>query len=161
MNSQKFNFIGILLLLLFVQCAGTKKNSYDLQSKASFQILKAEYKDWIGGVEGVRGTSFEIVINNPKFAIDTVYFRGNKITPNVEIINKTNLQITGNIRSKSKPVLILHKNPEKEFGNVAPTKNTNFSFELLKNELVLSYYQNDKIKHLKIELIKAETRFYQ
>ena len=161
MKSQKFNFTGILLLLLFVQCGGSKKVSYELQRNASFQVLKADYKNWIGGVEGVRGTTFEIVINNPNIVIDTVYYRGNKITPNVKILNKTNLQITGNIRSKSKPVLILHKNPEQEFGNVAPTKNTNFPFELLKNELVLSYYQNDKIKHLKIELIKTETRFYQ
>jgi len=161
MKSQKLNFIGILVLLLFVQCGGSKKVSYELQRKASFQVLKADYKNWIGGVEGVRGTTFEIVINNPNIVIDTVYFRGNKIKPNVKTVDKTNLQITGNLRSKSKPVLILHKNPEKEFGNVAPAKNTDFPFELRKNELVLSYYQNNKIMYFKVELVKAETRFYQ
>lgn len=161
MKSQKFNFTGILLLLLFVQCGGLKKVSYELQREASFQILKAEYKNWVGGVEGVRGTTFEIVINNSNIVIDTVYFRERKIAPSVKVLNKTSLQITGNISSKSKPVLILHKDPKQEFGNVAPAKNTNFPFELRKDELVLNYYENNRMKYLKIKLIKTETRFYQ
>jgi hypothetical protein len=161
MKSLVFNFIGILLLLLFAQCGGSKKVSYELQKEAHFEVLKATYKNWIGGLEGARGTTFEIVINDLNVVIDTVYFRDKKTTPNVKKIAETSVQITGNIKNKLKPVLILHKNREQEFGNIGPTKDIHFPFVLLKSELVLSYYQNNKIEYLKIELLKEKIQFFK
>ena len=157
----RINCLIGMLLLLFIQCVGSKKVSYEFQTKVPFQILKAEYKDWIGGVEGVRGTVIEILINDQDIGIDTLYFRNNKIIPNVKKLNKTDLLITGSIINKSKPMLILHKDSSKEFGNEAPTINKSVPFDLMKNQVVLRYTHKNKIEYVKIELKKEETLFYQ
>jgi len=154
-------FLGIFILLGFSQCSSSKNTVEMFVENPSFKIMKAVYTNWIGGVQGVRGTTIEIIINNQEIVIDSLYFRNQVIAAELNNLEDNNLQIIGNIINRSTPDLIIHKDPKEEYGNKPPTMDSSFLFELTSDELVIRYLEKENIKYLKIKLTKGKSRFYQ
>lgn len=152
---------GIFILFGFSQCISSK-NTVDMFVKdPSFKIIKAVYTDWIGGVQGVRGTTIEIIVDNQDVIIESLFFRNHVIKAELNNLENNNLQIIGNIINSSTPDLIIHKDPKEEYGNKPPIMDSSFLFELASDELVISYLEKENIKYLKIKLTKGKRRFYQ
>lgn len=158
--------MSFFTLLIFSQCKSSEKV---LDKVQPFKIESATYSDWIGGVKGVRGTTIKIVVTNMNVNIDTLYFRGNKIIPELIKLENNKLQIVGNIINKEKQILVLHSNPKQEYGNKPPVKtDTNFPFELASDEIVISYIftstplsDHKMIKYFKIKLTQEKTQLFQ
>ncbi len=148
-----------IILLTFSECKNAK---ITLENKHLFKIESATYTNWVGGVKGVKGTTIELLVANQEVIIDTLYFRGNKIIPELKKTANGKLQIVGSIINKEKQILVLHSNPEQEYGNKPPIKsNTNFPFELASDEIIISFIENKTKKYFKIKLTQEKSVFYQ
>lgn len=157
------HFIVFATVILFglTNCSSSQKVVYELNSNAEFNVTKAEYYNWIGGVRGAQGTIVNIIIDSQNIKVDSLYFRGKVIVPEVKLQKNNAILIIGNIQDSSKPELILHKDPKQEYGNQGPVKSSNFTFELESNEAVIRFRKNNKTHFQKVLLAKGRTKTYQ
>ena len=151
---------SILIIILFSNCASSQ-----FDKKPPFLVKNAKYQNWIGGKPGSKGTLITIEFNekaNENIQFDTLYFNDTFIPLKVDIIdNKTTLSgnfITSSSRDK---LIIMDKNPKKEFGNEAPSLSKKSPFTLAKNECVISYTIKDKTHYFMIDTLqKGKTIIY-
>ncbi len=138
------------IMASFSQCAGAKK----LQDEAPLALDQAYFYKWVAGIAGGgSGVNMYIPVIEHTVALDSVYFRGNvaklELDPQNKLLYIGRLTTPGN----QKEEMIMHSDPQKEYGNTLPKKTQTqpFPFEIGPYECVISYKDGDKTKYFKIE----------
>lgn len=136
---------SILLLTLFTKCASSQ-----FDKKPPFTVTEAKHQEWTGDHPHSKGTIVTIALAekvDTNIQFDSIYYNEKATAVKVEIIdNKTVLSgkfITTDVRDK---LIIMDKDPKKEFGNKPPSVHKKLPFHLAENECVISYMINNK-KH--------------
>ena len=144
---------SILVLTLFTNCASSQ-----FDKNPSFTVEKAQHQEWIGGKPGSKGIMVTIeftdkVEDNIKF--DSIYFNGKSTNLSIGSFSEKTI-ISGNFGNSnfSEKIVIMDKDPKKEFGNDVPKKNKELPFELSKNECVISYVINNKKLYFKLDTLQ-------
>ena len=151
---------SILILTLFTNCASSQ-----FDKKPPFTVAKAKYQEWIGGKPGSKGTMVTIEFAEKfgdNITFDSIYFNEKATNLNVSSFNEKTM-ISGNFSNSdfADKMIIVDKDPKKEFGNEAPKPVTEIPFELSKNDCVISYTVNNKKRYFKIDkLQKGKTIIY-
>ncbi|PCI06646.1 MAG: hypothetical protein COB73_09765 [Flavobacteriaceae bacterium] len=155
-------FLAITLIFGLSNCNSTKPEVYQFQKETPFNIKKATYQEWVAGVRGggsgITITLFMDDFDASKIKIDSIYFRNYKAS-----LLKRGEDYIANIKTKVNvhEDIIIHKNPEKEYGNMAPVMNKKNSFDLSNEEAVICFKENNRHKYFKIKLTKAPVILYQ
>lgn len=146
-------FSTLFIIILFSKCSGLK-----LQENPPFKIIKATYENWVGGQPGVKGINLKITyspVNAVQF--EDIYF-SEKVTK-LEI--KNNMLFAYYITSSINNDMVLHSEATKEINNSIP-KIKKFPFNLKKNQAVISYKIEGKIKYYKINsLVEQKSTNYK
>ncbi|REE83709.1 hypothetical protein BX611_1004 [Lutibacter oceani] len=154
MNKLVYTIVFGLLFLAFSCCSSSKiKADNKFQNNPPFKIVKAVYKNWVGGQPGVKGYLVQFEIDNPEIVLDTVYFRNMKTKLKKDFTSENNTYVGTFILPHIIKDYILHKDPKKEFGNEPPIVSENIPFVLNDNEAVISYIFNNKTAYYKVSNI--------
>ena len=151
-------YLVLVLMMGLSGCSSQKK----LETQTPFVLGGASYQEWMGGREA-SGTGSEVRIvlsrmNEEEVSFQNIYFRGKVAKVSVETEDTGMVAIAK--FSGQKPDIVMHADPKKEVGNQPPDLNTQaateFPFELRKDEAVLSYLEDDKLKYTKITGVKQK-----
>ncbi|MDY7394644.1 hypothetical protein UMM65_05280 [Aureibaculum sp. 2210JD6-5] len=144
---------SILILSLFTNCA-----SGQFDKKPPFTITKAQQQEWVGGKPGSKGTMVTIefaekIDDNIQF--DSIYYNNKFVNISVDSSDEKTV-ISGKFNSSdvTDKMIILDKDPKKEFGNKPPSLDKKSPFELSKNECVISYTINNKKRYFKLDTLQ-------
>ncbi len=153
---QLFVFLGASFFMLnFAACGGAKPDdTYKIEENPPFVLGDVFYQDWVAGVkDGGSGTNVHLTFQSftDDVVIQEVFFR-RKITKAQIAPEKRNKYI-GYFRNDDRVDVVMNSDPIKEAQNKPPRK---FPFELLENEVVVSYLQNDLVKFAKISNLRRE-----
>lgn len=148
-------FIGIgfttLLSISFFGCGASKVKA---QNEHPFKVVEATYTSKIGEQPDLAVTSLKITTTKTELQLDSVYFR-NHIVHLVREESVENSVFTGSFTTSNLPHdYILHGDPKQEFGNKPPIETSKKTFELCKNEAIVSYFYKDKTHYYKILDVK-------
>jgi hypothetical protein len=149
--------ISAIIIMSFSQCS-----SAQFDKKAPVTITDAFYKNWVGGIPGVKGVLITIKAKVPETDIifDSIYFN-NKMVKLKSQLQNDELILTGNFTVSSKTDhIIMHADPKEEFGNKPPNISNKIPFELQDNEAVISYFIKSKKRYYKLSNIKKENTSY-
>jgi len=152
---KKFIGIGIISLLsiAFFGC-GTSKIKAQTENEHPFKVLEANYANWVSEQPDITEITVNIIIDNPKIQLDSVYFR-NSSAPLKHMESFENLVFTGSFKTSTTPHdYILDSDPKQEFGNKPPVMVSKIPFELTDDEAVVSYFYKNKINYYKILAVK-------
>ncbi len=149
---KQFLYIFSFGLMFFglTGCANGKK----LQEKPPVLLEPAYYTSWTGGVKGAASgfTLFIPAETDPQVQLDSVYFRGRKA-----VIEKSGAEPDLYVAyfkihsEEGKPTdVVMHVDPEKEYGNKPPQLPEKIPFELEEGEAVVKYTRNGKEKYFRI-----------
>tara|TARA_B110000238_G_C16098199_1_gene427075 strand:+ start:407 stop:895 length:489 start_codon:yes stop_codon:yes gene_type:complete len=144
-----------LLFILSIVCCFYKCSGTIFVTSPSFNVDKAFYNKWIGGLPGVRGVKLELHLKNVDgIVFDSLFFQ-NKSTKAVVRVLGTKIQLLGHYSTskRTKTDFILDRNVQKELKNPFPVIQKT-PFNLKENEAVLSYIKGGKRLFFKIENIK-------
>ena len=145
--------ISAIIIMSFSQCS-----SAQFDKKAPVTITDAYYKNWVGGIPGVKGVLITIKAKAPETDIifDSIYFNNKMVKLNSQL-QKNELILTGNFIVHSKTdLIVMHADPKEEFGNKPPNISNKIPFELQDNEAVISYFIKSKKRYYKLYNIKKE-----
>ena len=145
--------ISVIIIMSFSQCS-----SAQFDKKAPVTITDAYYKNWVGGIPGVKGVLITIKAKAPETDIifDSIYFNNKMVKLNSQL-QKNELILTGNFIVRSKTdLIVMHADPKEEFGNKPPNISNKIPFELQDNEAVISYFIKSKKRYYKLYNIKKE-----
>jgi len=152
---MKYLFLILAALSIFA-CNSTKQK----ENTNPIVIQKAFYQNWYGGREGIHGIKIEV--HAKPVAKDCTYQTMYYLGKQAKIITKQegeNIFLRANINTSTRRNRMLSVDRDKEYGNQAPIKLKYPN--LTKNEVLIEYLQNDKLKHFKVPLIRKEPLFYQ
>ncbi len=128
--------------------------SYQFEKQPPFKIISAEYINTVGGLPNSGSSIINIVYKSPKdIKFDSIFYFSDKVKA-IKSTLKKNKIISGRFYhsiSKVNRDLILDEDPKKEYGNMPSQKNI---FNLKENEVVISYYDESKLKFYKIDSLK-------
>jgi hypothetical protein len=152
---------SLLLSLSFTQCSSAQKS---FKISDTFEVIKNDnsevyYRHWVAGVRG-GGSGTNVFIHESILegkVVDSIYFQ-NKVAKLIAPY-KTNEFFTANFRRGLNQL----KNPVLETDGGISTKPIEefFPFELGDNEAVISYFEKDEIRYLKIRnMVKEESLAY-
>ena len=162
-------FLLSIILLSFSQCVNSKDVGYKLERKAPFKVVNATYQSWVAGVAGGgSGITIRITLEDVDainaveyYKIEGIIFRGQTLKPELK---QHKFQLIGRYKSmiNRQNDQILHSNSIQEYGNTAPVKDKlQNQFNVLDNEVVISYFQKGKLKFFKLKLSKMPSEQYQ
>ncbi|MBJ2174076.1 hypothetical protein JBL43_07500 [Aureibaculum sp. A20] len=142
-----------LILILFSNCATSQ-----FDKNPSFIITEAKYQDWIGGKPGAKGTLVTIAFAEPvedHIQFDSIFFNDTSAKLSIDSFNEKKM-ITGNFSTSNSfdKIIIMDKDPKKEFGNEVPKIKKKSTFQLSKNECVISYNIKNKKHYFKLNTLK-------
>ncbi len=151
---------SIITLTMFTQCASSL-----FDKKPPFTIIKAQHQEWVGGKPGSNGTMVTIefadkVEDNIQF--NSIYFNDKSAKVIIDSFNEKTI-ISGNFSNSNftDKMVVIDKDPNKEFGNEVPKPTKKNPFDLSKNECVISYIVNSKEHYFKlVTLQKGKTIIY-
>lgn len=146
----------IAIFLNFTQCKTQK-----MQNEAPFTINEKVWFKWAGGKKGTQGTTIKLVGNleSTSLYFSNIYFQNHKYNV-VPEINGTKFTLIGN-RSNLKEDLTMSGNSVDEYGNKPPKLDSDFPFDLQKDEAVIEYSINQQTYFYKVTGVKQlETVFY-
>ncbi len=153
-NANVIILVLISTIILSCKCK-TKTIDYSLENTLPFEIVETTYNSWVGGQPGVRGFHVHLVVDNPNnIKMDSVYFKNMKSI--LEPIKNTSKEkyIGYFTLPNNKNEITIDIDPKKEYGNKAPNISQKIPFKLEKDEVVISYYLNEKIHFYKISNIR-------
>ncbi len=154
-------FFCAIFLISFSQCRNSKQMPYLLQNDIPFTIKKATYKTWVAGIKG-GGSGVDVFFTIDSFntgviSLDSLYFRNKK----KKIEKNDTLYIARFItETNQQKDIILHQNPQQEYGNTPPKILEKFPFELNDDECVIRFTEKGRIKYFKLRLKKENGVFY-
>lgn len=155
-------FLSSILFFGLSNCSATKQETYQLQKEAPFEIKEATYQEWVAGVRGGgAGITISLLIDDfdtSKIKIDSIYFRNYK-----ESLSKRGVNYVANIKTNlnKQEDIILHKNPQNEYGNQVPIVENSSPFNLSNKEAIISFRENEKVKYIKVLLTQLESPLYE
>ena len=151
-SAIKIIFAGILLLGL-TQCRSQK---IVLVTTPPFILGDVTSEKWTSPDKG-SGTNLYIPVEEGReIILNNVYFRGKETS--LEKIQRDNyLVYIARFKDEEQKDMILHEDPEKEFGNTPPRLFKQLPVTLEDNEAVISFTENKKTKYYKIENIREAT----
>ena len=127
-----------------------------LQKSIPFNIVSVFAQPWTAGQKGGgSGINVQMTIQNinqKEITLKDFYFRRKKTAIEDISTNNNGLHVARFINSEEKEV-VMHHAHEKEAGNEPPKLYKKNPFMLEKNEGVISYTENGKLKYFKIENI--------
>lgn len=140
---MKTPFFLFLTTLVFAGCGTTQTQDSTpiLDNTPPFEVMLATASPWAAGVRGGgSGIIIEIQLNQNYDALQHVYYQGQKAPVDYK---KTDAQkklyrAYINTPANTPKELVLHKDPNKEFGNKPPT------FGLKKDQLAIIYTKKKK-----------------
>jgi len=153
MNKLIKKLLFILILIGFTNCSTSQK--IDLQEKTSFNISSVFAQAWTAGQkDGGSGINVQMTIQNlnKNIVLKDFYFRGRKTRLEDISTNNNGLYIARYINAGEKEI-VLHENQKKEAQNQPPNLKSDVPFILENDEGVLSYTENETLKHYKIKNI--------
>lgn len=152
---MKYLFSLLFSIFLF-SCATT-----NMVKNPPFTILDANYQNWFGGREGVKGISIKIVLKDiaKNTTFTNIYFKNEKLPVFVTTIGKGKFLSANLNTGKLQGSLNMHKNQVKEYGNSLPKSKKDFPFTLKENEAVISYTKGNKEYFYKLTLQKEKDLF--
>jgi len=138
MKTKNILFITVISILVgsLINCSSIKES---LNEKQPFEISSATYNNWHSSQPSVRGIDVTVVIDNPKVTLDSIYFRNMKTVFEKSVQSKEEKYISHFTYPNKKNEVILHGNPEKEFGNEVPDISKQIPYDLKSNEAVITY----------------------
>lgn len=143
---------SILLVTIFNNCASSQ-----FDKKPPFTVQKAEYNKVIGDLPNSKTTIVTITFTeqiDPNIKFDSIYFNNKATEAKVTLIeNKTTL--SGNFNTQDR-LIVLDKDPKKEFGNKPILKTNNLPFKLTNKDCVVGYFLNNKKFYYKINSLKEK-----
>lgn len=150
--------IFIAIIIITVTSCKSKQTKSNVKP---LSIITATYQNWYGGREGVRG--IKIVIkgaqNSKNYTYKDLYFQNKKAAINTTTNDKI-IELTANINTGYRTnERILSSNTNKEYKNTPPTKPKYPNLE--KDEAVIEYEYQGKLKSFKLLLKKKKDLFYQ
>lgn len=147
----------ILVVFFLIQCSNTR-----LVKNPDFTIVNAVYYTWVGGQPGVGATTIKIYVENASTVnFGSVFFRGKQTKLEVKKEAEKTTLVGFFPNNKKNEGLVLDINTTKELKNEPPSSNNNFPFELLKDEIVISYSYKEKIHYYKTKIIKSDTKQFK
>lgn len=159
---NKISFLLVLIIstsvFILVQCSCVKST---FQENPPFTITESHFQKWIGGQPGVSGTSVHVLLSaiDENVQPDSLFFNQSKAKLDIKTAEEGHLWVA-NFRKSSPRDIIMHSEPQEEYGNTAPKMET-FPFELSGGEAVISYYTKEKKMYYKITgLQEKETLFF-
>ena len=150
MKAMKFFLIGIILTSFF-QCGSLK-----FENNPPFKILTATYQNDHEVSKIFGETVVKISYTSTKeISFDSIYFN-NKIAKLEVASFNSNKRLIGILKNSNfNNGFVLDKNPIKELHNPLPNFQK-FPFKLKKNEAIISYKVDKKIKYFRISDLKKE-----
>lgn len=137
MTKVLFFMACIFTLVLFSSCMSNK----GLQDRAPAQFNEVYYTYDSNGIELNIPVSS---IQNEQISLDAVYFHGMK--SNLEKSESQPNLYVANFRMGSKD-MVMHEDPKEEYGNQPPQMPEESPFSIDKDEAILVFTQDDKIKY--------------
>ena len=155
----KYRFF-FFLFFVFVHCKSSKEH---VKISNEMSVITKDYsvvyfENWIAGIQGGgSGTNLFVsksVLNNKKLI--SAYFRG-KVT-DFEVLKPSSNFYIARFKGEAnlKRDLNMDNDVIKEYGNKTPLASLHFPFELLNDEAVISYLENDIMKYLKLTNISQK-----
>jgi hypothetical protein len=149
-----------IAFFVFSQCKSSK-DSVKISNEMS--IVTKDYsvvyfENWIAGIQGGgSGTNLFVsksILNNKKLI--SAYFRG-KVT-DFEVLKPSSNFYIARFKGVAnlKRDLNMDNDIIKEYGNKSPMTSLHFPFELLNDEAVISYLENDIIMYMKLTNISQK-----
>ncbi|MCX7548821.1 hypothetical protein OS188_12740 [Xanthomarina sp. F1114] len=153
-QKQFLGFIFIFIILIsFSQCSSAQK----LQDQASFELGEISYQKWFSGVQGGGSgytLSLNLISNKNNVVLDSVYFRDYR----AKIEAGKSLYIANIITESNQSETITMSNSKEEFGNKLPKELSQNPFNLVQDECVISYIENNTTKYLKVNNLMEKQR---
>ena len=148
MKAMKFFLVGIILTSFF-QCGSLK-----FENNPPFKILTATYQNDYEVSKIFGETVVKISYTSTKeISFDSIYFN-NKIAKLEFASFNSNKRLIGILKNSNfNNGFVLDKNPIKELHNPLPNFQK-FPFKLKKNEAIISYKVDKKIKYFRISDLK-------
>ena len=148
MKAMKFFLVGIILTSFF-QCGSLK-----FENNPPFKILTATYQNDYEVSKIFGETVVKISYTSTKeISFDSIYFN-NKIAKLEVASFNSNKRLIGILKNSNfNNGFVLDKNPIKELHNPLPNFQK-FPFKLKKNEAIISYKVDKKIKYFRISDLK-------
>lgn len=140
MIKSLFFLFGIFTLVLFASCGSNK----DLQEQVPAQFNDAYYTYNSNGIE----LSIPVItIQDERISLDAVYFHGMKsdLKKSEEMPNLYVAKFRMGMGD-----VVMHEDPKKEYGNQLPQLPEKSPFSIEKDEAILVFTQDDKIKYYKL-----------
>lgn len=160
---QRLIFISFLFFLAigFSQCTSAKQNMKISETiNISIQMKSQVYfQNWIAGIKGGgSGTnlfiSASILTGKKPFK---AWFKGKSANIETTKVNNVDFYVAY-FKGDSNQLkdYTMEADVKQEYGNKIPVKKEVFPFDLLENEAVISYKENDKTKYLKLTNISQK-----
>ena len=150
MKAMKFFLVGIILTSFF-QCGSLK-----FENNPPFKILTATYQNdyEVSKIFGEPVVKISYT-STKEISFDSIYFN-NKIAKLEVASFYSNKRLIGILKNSNfNNGFVLDKNPIKELHNPLPNFQK-FPFKLKKNEAIISYKVDEKIKYFRISDLKKE-----
>ncbi|NAS10934.1 hypothetical protein [Poritiphilus flavus] len=158
---------SIYILFSLVMGLGGCSSQKKLETSTPFVLGPTICQDWIGGrAESGSGRVLRIAVRempDEGISLQNVYFRGHMAKIDMVMEDNGMIALAKYELKSEKPDMIMHADSTKEVGNQPPKlKSKEFPFDLQKDEAVLSYLQDDKIKYVKISgVVDKPARVYK
>jgi hypothetical protein len=142
-------FLLALCTFCFVQCASTQ-----VDSVPPVQVLGAYIQSWGAEARGEGAETSVIVTVSESIALDSMYYNG-KIAKLSPLLNPFAYEYVARFSSKinGPNELVMHSDPNKEYGNTVEGISNTFPFQLKPNQAMVSYKKGSQTRYFKIENI--------
>jgi len=121
---------------------------------------KAYYQKWVAGVRGGgSGTDLYIsksVVGDKKLI--TAYFKGKSVKFDLMVENSNVYIARFKGEANQRYDLLMEADAINEYGNRAPVKKDSIPFNLTKNDAVVSYFEDNTLKYLKLTNIPEKEK---
>ncbi len=149
-------FFGMLFVfLVFSTCGGAKTDGqYTIDKNPPITVSDVYFQAWVAGVkEGGSGVNVYITFHVflEDIVVKDIYFRKN--VTKAQISPQIQNQYIGYYKTGKTRDIIMDSNPLKEAQN---TPSQPFPFNLMDDEVVISYLHNDRVKYARFSDIREE-----
>lgn len=149
---------GIILVLLLTMACKTQ----NVETSAPFTIEEKVYFHWAGGQKGAYGTTIRIKgkQTSTNVSFSKIYFQNHEYEI-VPVFNSYGFLLEGNFSEYKADDMILHADPEKEYGNTPPDLEKKIPFELEPDEAIIVYSVNGLEGYHKVSGMKELDRVFR
>jgi len=151
--------LALSLFILFL-ASGCKTQS--IETSAPFSIDEKTYFHWVGGKQGTQGTTIRLKgqTSSLNLSFSKIFFQNHEYDV-VPQFSSNGFLLEASFSEFKDPVNILHKDPEKEYGNKPPSLEKKIPFDLKNDEAIILYSVNGQEGYHKVTGIKELDKEYR